>query len=128
MGRVRAQIHVRGRRRWTRFDSGAENTYVLPEVASGCPVTRVDKRHVRLGGRTHQVDRSLILPARAEGKPADVEAYIIDEIGYDRKAKRPFEVLFGALAMQKWGIVLRMRPERLDMSGYSKEFVEFLEC
>lgn len=49
---------------------------------------------------------------------------VLDSIGHDEDGK-PIEVLFGALAMQQWG----MRPvpdlEKLDMSHYSSEFTEF---
>jgi hypothetical protein len=33
MGRMREHIRVNGRKCWTLFDSGAQNTYVVPEVA-----------------------------------------------------------------------------------------------
>ncbi len=34
MGRVRENIEINGRQCWTLFDTGARNTYVVPEVAS----------------------------------------------------------------------------------------------
>jgi hypothetical protein len=37
----------------------------------------------------------------------------------------PIEILFGALAMQQWGIRLNPADEKLDLSNYPKEFVEF---
>ena len=36
-----------------------------------------------------------------------------------------FTILFGALAMQQWGIRPVPDQEKLDLSHYSKEFVEF---
>jgi len=38
---------------------------------------------------------------------------------------KALEVLFGALAMQNWGIRLVLDKEKLDMTHYPKEFVEF---
>ena len=38
---------------------------------------------------------------------------------------KPIEVLFGALAMKQWGIRLNPAEEKLDLSHYPKEFVEF---
>ena len=35
------------------------------------------------------------------------------------------EVLFGAVAMKQWGIRLDPAKEKLDLSHYPKEFVEF---
>jgi hypothetical protein len=37
----------------------------------------------------------------------------------------PIEILFGALAMQQWGIKLDSPEEKLDLSNYPEEFVEF---
>ncbi len=50
---------------------------------------------------------------------------VIDDIGDDEDAK-PIEVLFGALAMQQWGIRLVPEEDRLDLTHYPKQFVEFL--
>ena len=49
---------------------------------------------------------------------------VIDEIGKDEDGK-PIEILFGALAMQQWGIRPVPDQEKLDMSHYPEEFVEF---
>ena len=49
---------------------------------------------------------------------------VIDQIGQDEDGKF-IEVLFGALAMQEWGIRLIPEHEKLDMSHYPSEFVEF---
>ena len=51
-------------------------------------------------------------------------ALVIDEIGKDENGT-PIEILFGALAMQQWGIRPVPDEERLDLSHYPKEFVEF---
>jgi hypothetical protein len=49
---------------------------------------------------------------------------VIDRIGTDGDG-RPIEILFGALAMQQWGIRLVPETESLDLSHYPSEFVEF---
>ena len=49
---------------------------------------------------------------------------VIDEIGRDEDG-RPIEILFGALAMQQWGIRPVPDEEDLDLSHYPKEFLEF---
>ena len=49
---------------------------------------------------------------------------MIEEIGNDEDGK-PIEILFGALAMQQWGIRLMPAEEKLDLSHYPEEFVEF---
>jgi hypothetical protein len=61
-----------------------------------------------------------------EGHNLSTNAMVIDAIGKDEDDK-PIDILFGALAMQQWGIRLVPAEERLDFTHYPKEFVEFLE-
>ena len=79
---------------------------------------------VALGGREHLLRQMCFLIAELENLPIEVDAYVLDKIGDDEHGK-PIEILFGALAMQKWGI--RPIPDRevLDLTNYPKEFVEF---
>lgn len=49
---------------------------------------------------------------------------VIDRIGDDEEGKA-VEILFGALAMQQWGIRLIPEQEKLDLSHYPTEFTEF---
>jgi len=49
---------------------------------------------------------------------------VVDEIGTDEDG-RAIEILFGALAMRQWGIRLIPDEEKLDLSHYPDEFVEF---
>ena len=49
---------------------------------------------------------------------------VIDEIGSDEDGAL-IEILFGALAMQQWGIRPIPDEERLDLSHYPEEFLEF---
>ncbi len=49
---------------------------------------------------------------------------VIDEIGNDESGTR-IEILFGALAMQQWGIRPIPDEEKLDLSHYPDEFLEF---
>ena len=64
------------------------------------------------------------LMARIQNHWVQTHARVVDEIGKDDRDK-PIEVLFGALAMQEWGIELDLKNERLDMTHYPTEFVEF---
>ncbi len=72
----------------------------------------------------HSITTECTLLALVEGLPVSVKARVVAEIGLDED-KRSIEVLFGALAMQEWGIKLDVAGEKLDMSCYPKEFVEF---
>ena len=77
-----------------------------------------------LGGEVRETKTSAILEAEIEGHLITTHALVIDEIGKDEDG-RPIEILFGALAMQQWGIRPMPDEEKLDLSRYPEEFVEF---
>ena len=122
---IRAFIDVEGRKRWTLFDSGARNTYVTPDVAE--TLLQWDLPNVQptaLGGKQHHVNRMCALLAKVENHWVQTHARIIEEIDADENGT-PIDVLFGALAMQEWGIQLDLPNERLDLTHFPEEFVEF---
>jgi len=125
MGRIRQMINVQGRESWTLFGTGARNTYIIPAVAS--MVTTSETGHpirTALGGTVQETSRAALLEAEIEGLPISTHAMVIDHIGPDDDGN-PIEVLFGALAMQQWGIRLIPELEKIDLSHYPTEFVEF---
>ncbi|MBI3468787.1 MAG: aspartyl protease family protein [Planctomycetes bacterium] len=125
MGRVRTDIRVNGRKLWTLFDSGSRNTYITKRAARGLDVKDWPQElSVALGGKVHKVRRSCLLRARLEGRWIETLARIVDKIGPDEDGTQ-IDVLFGALAMQEWGIRLDMENEKLDLSRYTTNFVEF---
>jgi hypothetical protein len=125
MGRIRQMINVHGRDSWTLFDSGVRNSYIIPKVAEKLSTTSLPRpTYTKLGGETKSSSQAAVLVGEIEGKPFHTEAMIIDHIGSDEEG-RIIEVLFGALAMQQWGIRLIPEQEKLDLSHYPAEFVEF---
>lgn len=125
MGRVRTYVDVGGRRLWTLFDPGARNTYIVADCVGSLATADLKRpESSALGGRTHVVTRECLLIGEVEGYSFSVDARVVAEIGQDEEGKR-IEVLFGALAMQKYGINVDIRNERLDFTHYPKEFVEF---
>ncbi|MGH9847090.1 MAG: hypothetical protein ACREEM_50995 [Blastocatellia bacterium] len=125
MGRIRQMINVQGRDSWTLFDSGARKTYIIPAVASVLTTSELSQpMRMALGGAVHESSEVAILEAKVEGLPISTHAMVLDNIGLDEEGK-PIEVLFGALAMQEWGIRLIPEHEKLDMSHYPTEFVEY---
>jgi len=125
MGRVREMIKVHDRDCWTLFDTGARNTYIVADVASllSTSKTRQPFRSA-LGGTVKETRETAILEAEVEGRLISTHAMVIDEIGEDEDGK-PLEILFGALAMQQWGIRPIPDEEKLDLRNYPKEFLEF---
>jgi len=77
-----------------------------------------------IGGQVKETNETALLEAEIEGRRISTHAMVIDEIGNDEDGN-PIEILFGALAMQQWGIRLIPEQEKLDMSHYPEEFVEF---
>ncbi len=125
MGRIRQMIRVDGRECWTMFDTGARNTYVVPSVAEILTTARIPRPfRTALGGEVKEAHTDALLQAEVDGKPISTHAMVLDEIGPDEDGK-PIEILFGALAMQQWGIRPVPDTESLDLSHYPKEFVEF---
>lgn len=125
MGRIYESLIVRGKPRHCLFDSGAQNTYIVAEVARDLPRWKMTVPfRSALGGRVRRIKEMCGLSARLQGRPIETDAFILQKLGADEKG-RPIEVLFGALAMQRWGIGLVPKEERLDLTHYPKEFVEF---
>ena len=125
MGPIKQTIKIDGQQCWTLFDTGARNTYVIPSVASILRTSEMAHAFkTALGGEVKETKMSAILEAEIEGHLIATHALVIDKIGQDEDGKA-IEILFGALAMQQWGIRLVPDEERLDLSHYPDEFVEF---
>jgi len=125
MGRIFQMIKVDGREFWTLFDTGAKNTYVVPAVAR--LMTRRKMAGVfrsAIGGKARKSDTMVLLEAKVQGHLIGTRALLVDDIGEDENGK-PIEILFGALAMQEWGIRPIPDEERLDLTRYTRTFVEF---
>jgi hypothetical protein len=125
VGRIRQTIDVDGRTCWTLFDTGARNTYVIPSVAQLLKTSPTPGTiRSALGGTVRVTNTAALLEARIHGRPISTHALVIDEIGKDEDGA-PIEILFGALAMHQWGIRPVPDEERLDLSHYPEEFIEF---
>lgn len=125
MGRIRQMIKVNGRKCWTLFETGARNTYVVKSVSSLLITSKIKKPfRTAIGGQVKETTQTALLEAEVEGRRISTHAMVINEIGNDENGI-PIEILFGALAMQQWGIRLIPEQEKLDMSHYPEEFIEF---
>ena len=125
MGRIRQTIKVDGRQFWTMFDTGARNTYVVPAVAGLLSTSKAPGPiRTALGGQVKQTDTTALLQAEIEGRQISTHAMVVDRIGTDEEGNT-IDVLFGELAMQQWGIRPVPDEERLDLTHYPDEFVEF---
>lgn len=124
MGRIRQKIKVDGRECWTLFDTGARNTYVVKSVAQSLATSKASHPfRSTIGGKIKDIDTTVLLEAEIEGHPISTHGMVVDEIG--KENGKPIEIFFGALAMQQWGIRPIPDEEKLDMSHYPEEFLEF---
>jgi hypothetical protein len=123
--RAHGLIKVNGRECWTLFDTGVRSTYVVNTVADkhGTVQTLHPIRTV-LGGSVKETTRTALLQAEVQGHLVSTHALVVDEIGKDEDGRR-IEILFGALAMQQWGIRPVPDEDRLDLSHYPEKFAEF---
>ena len=118
-------INVQGSDSWTLFDSGARNTYIIPKVAAKLSITELPRpTYTKLEGEKKTSSQAALMVGEIEEKSFHTEAMVIDRIGIDEDGKE-IEVLFGVLAMQQWGIRLILEQEKLDLTHYPTEFVEF---
>jgi len=125
MGRIRQSIDVDGRKCWTLFDTGARNTYVIPSVAQVLQTSPTPRKiRTALGGEVKETSTAALLEAEIQGHSISTHALVLEEIGKDEDGTL-IEILFGALAMQQWGIRPIPDEERLDFSHYPEEFLEF---
>ncbi len=125
MGRIRQMIEVDGHSCWTMFDTGARNTYVVPSVAERLTTSKTPQPiRTALGGQVRETETTALLQATIQGHAISTHAMVVDQIGTDEDGKA-IEILIGALAMQQWGIRPVPDEEKLDLSHYPHEFVEF---
>jgi hypothetical protein len=125
MGRIRQYIRIDNKRFWTLFDTGARNAYIVPSVASLLATAKLSTPfRSALGGKIRNATKGAVLNAQVQGHKVSTHALVVDQIGKDAEGK-PIEILFGALAMQQWGIRAVPDEDKLDLTHYPKEFVEF---
>jgi hypothetical protein len=125
VGRIRLDLEIDGRDCWTLFDSGARASYIRRAAVQGLPSVALPKpRRTRLGGAVHEIRESCLVPAKLDGHELQLQADVIDSIGQDEDG-REIDILFGAIAMQLWGIRLDLPNERVDLSHFASEHVEF---
>ena len=71
-----------------------------------------------------ETEVTVLLEADIEGHPISTHAMVIEEIGADEDGNQ-IEVLFEALVVGQWGIRLIPDQEKLGLSNYPEELVEF---
>ena len=89
MGRIRRMIDINGRKCWTLFDSGARNTYIVPEVASRLITADLPRpTYTKLAGETKSSSQAALLVGEVEGKLSIRKRWSLTKLERMRKEMR----------------------------------------
>jgi hypothetical protein len=92
---------------------------------TGLKVERLkDTFEVGLGGKTRKIKEWCFVQEGIKGNPFHLISWVIEDLGQDEKG-REIELLFGATDMQVWNIQMDLEKEKLDLSRFRKEFIEY---
>ncbi|MEW6482155.1 MAG: hypothetical protein AB1397_04055 [bacterium] len=129
MGRIYDSVEVNGKQLNTLFDSGAIRSYIIRRSVEeiGLKVEMLkDAFEVGLSGRTRKIKECCVIQGNIKDHPFNLISWVVEELGQDEKG-REIELLFGATDMQVWNIHIDLEKERLDLSRFRKEFIEYKE-
>ena len=128
--RIYDEIKVDGVPLLTMFDTGAWNTYISESAVerSGLEPRKVKRPFwTSLGGRKHLIKEEVTVNGTIHRLPLCIQLFVIDEIGKMHVGReiKDIEILFGLPLLEVWGIEFDIKRKKLDLSGFSKEFIEF---
>ncbi|MFQ6032104.1 MAG: hypothetical protein ACE5K2_04205 [Candidatus Zixiibacteriota bacterium] len=125
MGRVYDTIVLDSKSLHALFDSGVVHNYITKEVAEGLTTQVIPEPfEVGLGGKTQTVSDACLVVGRVQDRLFDFSAHVIEDIGRDENGKE-IDVIIGATEMQRWNIKIDPKDEKLDLSRFRKEFIEY---
>lgn len=131
MGRVYDDIKVNGGSLNTIFDPGAIRSYITVNgrKKASLKIFFIKKPFkTGLGGKRRKIEKYCDIQGKIKKNHFDIRAYLVGELGRDDKEGKEIDLLFGALDMQTWNIQLDLEKEKLDLSRFRKEFIEYGEC
>lgn len=125
MGRVYDTIMANGESLHTLFDTGAVHNYIVGKTAQElCPRSLPKPFDVGLGGSVRKISQVCFIPGEIQGNYLYFLAYVIEEIGNDQSGKE-INLILGAREMQVWNIRINPKEEKLDLTRFRKEFIEY---
>lgn len=124
MGRIYDTI-TNHRSLHTLFDTGAVHNCVTKKAAGGLSISRLPEPfRVGIGGERRNISEACLIYGELQGRKLFCSALVVEELGLDEQDKE-IDMLFGAIEMQRWNIRIDPREERLDLSGFREEFIEY---
>jgi hypothetical protein len=125
MGRVYDTVVSNNKSLHTLFDTGAVHNYITREVAKGLPVTQLPEPLViGIGGERRSINEACFIYGELQGNRLFYWALVVEELGQDEQDKE-IDMLFGAIEMQRWNIKIDPKEEKLDLSRFRREFIEY---
>ena len=125
MGTVYDTIMTNGKLLYALFDSGAVHNYITKKAAqelfAGPPFKPFE---VGLGGSVRKVSQVCVIIGEIQGNHLSFSAYVVDEIGNDERG-REIDLILGAREMQVWDIRINPEEEKLDLTHFRREFIEY---
>jgi hypothetical protein len=109
----------------TLFDTGAVHNYITTKAARGLSISRLPEPfRVGIGGEKRNIYEACLVYGELQGRKLFCSALVIEELELDEQ-NREIDMLFGTIEMQRWNIRIDPREERLDLSGFREEFIEY---
>ena len=127
MGRVYDSVEVDDVPVHTLFDSRSRRNYVTQPAAraAGLEVRTLKSTfRVGLGGERRSLGQYCNIEGTLGGFEINFFAYLVDSLGNDERGN-PIDALFGANEMQLWSIGIDVEREILDLSHFTRDFIEF---
>ena len=126
MGRVFDSIEVNDVSIRALFDSGSRRSYITrPAVVSAGLEVRTLRSPFRvgLGGQSRSLEEYCHVEGTLGGFDINFVTYLVDSLGTDERGAA-IDALFGAADMQLWSIGLDLDNEIVDLSHFTRDFIE----
>lgn len=128
MGKIYSNVSVNGKELYTLFDSGSVNNYITEETVRNARLKPMELHRafqVGLGGEVRNLTKAVHIDGEIEGNYFFLDAFVVSDLGIDTQTLKKVDFLFGAYEIQRWNIKLDMKNEKLDLSGFAKDFTEY---
>ena len=127
MGRIFDSVEVNGISLHTLFDTGSRRSYIAESAVRGAALEVRTLRasfEVGLGGERRSLREYCHVEGRLHSLDINFMAYLVDSLGVDERGNT-VNALFGATDMQLWSIGIDVERESVDLSHFTRDFIEF---
>lgn len=125
--RIYDEVLADGVRLHTLFDTGAQNSYITRVAADRCGLKREKVNaplRTGLGGKKRLLREVVVLQGKLHRFPVLLEAFVVDDLDRGDDGT-DIDLLFGILAMERWGVDPDVPRKRIDLTHFKREFVEY---